>query len=80
MEVQFAKWGNSLALRVPRKVAEALQIAPGSVADLVLKRDKLVITPRTHAYRLDELVAGITRDNLHGEVQTDVAMGAEEAD
>ena len=80
MEVQFAKWGNSLALRVPRKVAEALQIAPGSVADLVLKRDKLGITPRTHAYRLDELVAGITRDNLHGEVQTGVAMGAEEAD
>ena len=80
MEVQFAKWGNSLALRVPRKVAEALQIAPGSVADLVLKRDKLVITPRTHTYRLDELVAGITRDNLHGEVQTGVAMGAEEAD
>ena len=79
MEVQFAKWGNSLALRVPRKVAEALQITPGSVADLVLKRDKLVITPRSHAYRLDELVAGITSDNLHGEVQTGDAMGAEEA-
>lgn len=34
MEIQFAKWGNSVALRVPSKIAEALGIAPGSVADL----------------------------------------------
>lgn len=80
MEIQFAKWGNSVALRIPIKVAEALGIAPGSVADLELKRDKLIITPRPRSYRLDDLIDGITADNLHQEVQTGATIGAEEAD
>ena len=62
------------------KVAEALGIVPGSVADLDVKRDKLIITPRPHAYRLDDLLAGITAGNLHQEVQTGAAVGAEGAD
>lgn len=80
MKIQFAKWGNSVALRVPSKVAEALGIVPGSVADLDVKRDKLIITPRPHAYRLDDLLAGITAGNLHQVVQTGAAVGAEGAD
>jgi len=80
MEVQFAKWGNSVALRVPSKVAETLGIAPGSVAELSLKRDKLIITPRQHAYQLDDLLAGITAKNLHQETDTGSAVGAEVID
>ena len=80
MEIRFAKWGNSVALRVPSKVAAALGITPGSVADLDLKRDKLIITPRSHTYSLDDLVSGITADNLHHEIQTGRTVGAEETD
>jgi len=80
MEIQFAKWGNSVALRVPSKVATALGITPGSVAELSLKRDKLIITPRQHAYQLDDLLAGITTKNLHQETSTGLAVGAEVID
>jgi antitoxin MazE len=80
VEVQFAKWGNSVALRVPSKVAEALGIAPGSVADLDLTRDKLIIKPRQHAYRLDDLLAGITKHNLHEELSPGAEVGAEVID
>jgi antitoxin MazE len=80
MEIQFAKWGNSIALRVPSKVAEALAIAPGSVAELDLKRDKLIITPRQNTYQLDDLLAGITAKNLHQEVSSGAAVGAEVID
>ena len=80
MEVQFAKWGNSIALRVPSKVAEALEISPGSVADLDLKRDKLIITPRQNTYQLEDLLAGITAKNLHQEVSSGAAVGAEVID
>lgn len=80
MKIQFAKWGNSVALRVPNKVAEALGIAPGSLADLDLKRDKLIITPRQHAYQLDDLLAGITTKNLHQETSSGAAVGAEVID
>lgn len=80
MEIQFAKWGNSVALRVPSKVAEALGISAGSVADLDVKRDKLVITPRQHAFRLEDLLAGIKESNLHSEAETGPAVGAEAVD
>ncbi len=80
MEIQFAKWGNSVALRVPSKVAESLGIVPGSVANLDLKRDKLIITPFKHSYQLDDLVAGITSKNLHQEIQTGNVVGVEGLD
>ena len=80
MEVQFAKWGNSVALRVPSKVAEALAISPGSLADLDLKQDKLIITPRQHAYQLEDLLSGITSKNLHQETSTGSVVGAEVID
>ncbi len=80
MEIQFAKWGNSIALRVPSKVAEALAIAPGSKAELDLKRDKLIITPRHNTYQLNDLLAGITTKNVHQEVSSGAAVGAEVID
>jgi len=80
MEIQFAKWGNSVALRVPAKVAEALGIAPGSVANLDVKRDKLVITPQQHSYKLDDLLSGITAKNLHQELNAGSPVGNEAVD
>ncbi len=80
MEIQFAKWGNSVALRVPCKVADALGIVPGSVARLEMKRDKFVVTPSRHVYRLDDLLAQITTSNLHQEVPVRGTLGAEEID
>jgi len=80
MEIRFAKWGNSVALRVPSKVAESLGIVPGSVAELDLRRDKMIIVPRPRAICLEELVAGITAENLHHEVGTGAGIGAEVID
>ncbi len=80
MEVQFSKWGNSVALRVPSKVAEALQISPGSIADLDLRKDRLVITPRSHTYKLEDLLDKISADNVHSETSTGNALGAEVVD
>jgi antitoxin MazE len=80
MEIQFSKWGNSVALRVPSKVAKALGIVPGSVEKLVLKRDKLISIPRQNVYRLDELLAGITKNNLHQEMSSGTPVGAEVID
>ena len=80
MEVQFAKWGNSVGLRIPAKVADELGIGPGSIADLEIRKDRLVITPRSHAYRLDDLLAGITVENVHHEVFTGESIGVEVCD
>ena len=79
MNGQFSKWGNSIALRIPRGVAKALQVAEGSMAELQVKDGSLVVTPvaAVPKYDIDELVAAITPENVHGETGTGRAVGNE---
>ena len=78
MVIQFARWGNSLALRIPAAYAKDIGAAEGRFADISLLDGKLVVTPvATPVYDISELVAGITDENLHGETQTASALGNE---
>lgn len=78
MRVQVRKWGNSLALRIPRSLAVESCIEQGSVVELSLMGGKLVVAPVSRtAYSLDELLAGVTRKNLHREMDTGAATGSE---
>jgi len=79
MQVQFVRWGNSLALRIPAAYAKDLNVAEGTAADLVIEEGRLVATPlpKSPVYRLEDLLAGITEQNIHGEVQTGSAVGEE---
>jgi antitoxin MazE len=68
MVVQYAMWGNSLALRIPSAFAKEIQAQPGRSADIAVLDGKLVVTPvEVPVYTLDELLAGVTAENLHGE-------------
>lgn len=79
METKVQKWGNSIALRIPKAFAEQLQIEPNSAVELVLSEGKLVMTPvPAPVYTLEELLEGMTAEMLHGEVDTGTAVGAEE--
>jgi antitoxin MazE len=79
MNAHFSKWGNSIALRIPTGVAKELQFAEGSTADLQVKDGSLVVTPVDVAikYDINELVAAITPENVHGETDTGDAVGNE---
>ncbi|MCK1274785.1 AbrB/MazE/SpoVT family DNA-binding domain-containing protein [Bradyrhizobium sp. 61] len=78
MNVRFSKWGNSIALRIPTGFARDLHVFDGKGADIQVKGGSLVVTPvEGPVYTLDELLAGITEENLHGEVGTAVAVGNE---
>jgi len=79
MQVQFVRWGNSLALRIPAAYAKDLNVVEGVSADLVIEKGRLVATPlpQTPVYCLDELLAGITDQNIHAEVPTGPAVGEE---
>ncbi|HET9716882.1 MAG TPA: PbsX family transcriptional regulator [Pseudolabrys sp.] len=68
MIVTFAKWGHSVALRIPRAFAKEIQAHPGKAADISVLDGRLVVTPvETPVYTLDELLAGVTSENVHGE-------------
>jgi antitoxin MazE len=79
MNGHFSKWGNSIALRIPHGVAKELQVTEGSMAELQVKDGSLVVTPVTIVprYDIDELVAAITPENVHGETGTGGAVGNE---
>ncbi len=82
MEIHFSKWGNSLALRIPKTVAEELNITEGSIADLRLTNDKsLVIKKVNHKKNsLDKLLNKISNENLHNELSSGYSLGAENID
>ena len=78
MVVQFARWGNSIALRIPMAFAKDIGAAEGRCADISLRDGKLIITPvECPSYDLSELVAGISDENLHVETSTASGVGNE---
>ncbi len=78
MRTRVQKWGNSLALRIPKSFAEEAGLKNSSPVDVSLVDGRLVIAPvRKPKWTLHELLAQVTPDNLHREVDTGPAMGNE---
>jgi antitoxin MazE len=78
MKTRVQKWGNSLALRIPKSFALEAGLDQGAEVDVALVAGKLIVTPLfTPAFTLTQLLAGITDDNRHAELNTDPAMGNE---
>ncbi len=63
METHIQKWGNSIGLRIPAKLARKLNLHVGNVVNLQLQNNHLEITPKKQD--LAEMVAQINRSNLH---------------
>lgn len=78
METRVQKWGNSLALRIPKPLASQIGLEPNSPVELSLRGKKLVIElVTTPELNLDDLLARVTKDNIHGEVDTGPPIGRE---
>ena len=78
METRVQKWGNSLALRIPKPLAADAGLKDDSPVELSLVDGRLVITPMAEpGVSLELLLAQVTESNLHGEVNTGPAMGGE---
>ena len=78
METRMQKWGNSLALRIPKPFADQLGLEPKSPVRLSLREGALVITLLTPPrLKLDDLLAQVTEHNVHGEVDPGPAVGRE---
>ena len=56
MHATISKWGNSLALRLPRHVAEQVRLVEGATVELVVDDGTLRITPSRKKFRLSELL------------------------
>ena len=68
MKEIIKKWGNSPALRLPNSVMALAQLTLGQAVNINVLNGKIVIEPiASKQTRLDELLAGITPDNIHAE-------------
>ncbi len=78
METKIQKWGNSLAVRIPKAFVREAHVAYGTTVNLSVDDGKIVIDPHVQTeYRLDDLLEGITRQNMHAEVAAGDAVGQE---
>lgn len=78
MKSRIQKWGNSLALRIPKTFAEEAGLGENVPVELALVRGRVVVKPlAAEPPKLEELLRGITSDNVHGEWPTGPAVGKE---
>ena len=78
MKTRVKKWGNSLAIRIPKPLAVEVGLEDSSPIELSLMDGRLVITPVVEPeLSLATLLAQVTEENLHGEVDTGPAVGGE---
>jgi antitoxin MazE len=79
MNVKIKKWGNSLAVRIPRTFASETSVTEGAIVDMSVTRDgKFVLVPTKRiSYALSSLLAGIKRGKVHAEISTGPARGKE---
>jgi antitoxin MazE len=78
MKTRVQKWGNSLALRIPKSFAAEAGLRENADVELSLVEGALVVQPvRPPALTLAELLRGVTDDNLPGEWDTGPAAGKE---
>ena len=78
MKTRVQKWGNSLALRIPKSFAAEAGLYANGAVELSLVEGTLIVQPvASEPPTLDELLRGITDDNLPGEWDTGPAIGKE---
>ena len=77
MQLAIAKWGNSLALRLPRHIIEEAKLVEGSPVDLSVKDGQVVLTPVRRKFKLDELLAQMGEEHKAEEVDWGEPKGEE---
>ena len=78
MRTKIQKWGNSLAIRIPSAFVKEAHVAYGTSVDLSVDDGKIIIDPHVEAeYSLEDLLNGVTKRNIHAEVETGDAVGRE---
>ena len=78
MLTKVQKWGNSLALRIPKAFASDAKLENDSLVEISIVDGQIIITPVVApSWTLEELLAGINKNNLQHEVDTGFAIGNE---
>ncbi|MBI4405687.1 MAG: AbrB/MazE/SpoVT family DNA-binding domain-containing protein [Deltaproteobacteria bacterium] len=77
MKGKLQKWGNSLALRIPKSIAGEIRLGQGSEVEISSEKDCLIVKLVKKEEDLKEILNKITEENLHEEVDFGASVGRE---
>ncbi len=77
MQSTIRKWGNSLAIRLPKAFAEETLIKEGSEVNIRVEKGKIIIEPIKETYNLDDLISQVNEENIHTEYNWGKPTGKE---
>lgn len=78
MQTKVQRWGNSLAVRIPKAFAEDMGLREDTSVEIgVVEGDLVISPPPARAFTLGMLLAQVTEENLHHEIETGPAVGGE---
>ncbi len=78
MKAKVQRWGNSLAVRIPKSFAEEVGLQAGTPVDMSLVAGGLLVEPAAGGpLLLEDLLEEVTEANRHAEVETGEALGSE---
>lgn len=78
MNATVQKWGNSLALRIPKSIAKDVDLHQGSMVELGIVEGDLVVKPKKgRKLSLARMLRDVTKDNLHSETDWGGLTGKE---
>ncbi len=78
MKARIQKWGNSLALRIPKALAEEAHVQPGTQVEISLVNGSIIVEPvKPPPWTLEGLLEEVTEENLHVEIESGPSVGKE---
>ena len=77
MRTKVQKWGNSLAVRIPKPFAEGAGLRPSSEIEVSLEKGEVRLSPVRPRWKLQQLLSGVTKKNIHREADSGQAVGRE---
>ena len=78
MNGKVSKWGNSLGIRIPKQLAEKVQLHEGEEIEIYCEDNKLILVPKKKQYTLEQLLDGMGEEHLHSEVDWGESEGREQ--
>lgn len=78
MLVSLKKWGNSASIRIPSLILESLDLKLDDQLDIKEEGGRIIIEPiKSNEFKLEDLLLGITEDNLHNRIDLGAPIGKE---
>ena len=75
--MRVTRWGNSLAVRIPKALAEQTALHEGSEVELSITDGVLTVRPKAPAYTLEQLLDQVGPENRHDEIDWGEPQGKE---